>query len=103
MELLTERYKDKLSGTIGCYDRVVIMGTLPGLCYPQGMTCHLNHLGERIFDYPKFAQPYRDLIRENAENLAKAKGIKFQKALRIEITSTDISFFKHYRKVEHRT
>lgn len=27
---------------------------------------------------------------------------KFQKVLRIEITSTDISFFKHYRKVEHK-
>lgn len=27
---------------------------------------------------------------------------KFQQILRIETTSTDISFFKHYRKVEHR-
>jgi hypothetical protein len=27
---------------------------------------------------------------------------KFQQVLRIEITSTDISFFKHFRKVEHK-
>jgi hypothetical protein len=27
---------------------------------------------------------------------------KFQQVLRIEITSTDISFFNHYRKVEHK-
>lgn len=78
MELLTEKYKDKMLGTIGCYDRVVIMGTLPTLCYPQGMTCHLNHHGVRIFDYSKFAQPHRDLIRENAENLARVNGIKIQ-------------------------
>ncbi len=78
MELLTEKYKDKTLGTIGCYDRVVILGTLSGLCYSKGMTCHLNKHGIRIFDYPKFAQPHRDLIRENAENLARANGIKVQ-------------------------
>ncbi len=27
---------------------------------------------------------------------------KFGKILRIETTSNDISFFKHYREVEHR-
>ncbi|MCK5056619.1 MAG: MarR family transcriptional regulator, partial [Candidatus Aminicenantes bacterium] len=76
MELLNEKYEDKVLGTIGCYDRVIIMGTLPGLCYPDGMTCHLNHHGVRIFDYPKFAQFYRDIIRENTKNLACANGIK---------------------------
>jgi hypothetical protein len=76
MRLLTEKYDARVLGTIGCYDRVVIMGTLPGLCYPQGMTCYLNKHGIRIFDYPKFAQPYRDLIRENAEQLARDNGIR---------------------------
>jgi hypothetical protein len=76
MTLLTEKYKDKVSGTIGCYDRVVIMGTLPYLCYPNGMTCHLNHIGVRIFDYPKYAEPFRDLIRENAEKLARSNGFR---------------------------
>jgi hypothetical protein len=76
MELLIEKYKDKVLGSIGCYDRVVIMGTLTGLCYPQGMTCYINHHKVRIFDYPKFAQRYRDLIRDNAEHLARANGIK---------------------------
>ncbi len=76
MELLTEKYKDEVLGSIGCYDRVVIMGTLAGLCYPQGMTCYINHHKVRIFDYPKFAQHYRDLIRDNAEHLARANGIK---------------------------
>jgi hypothetical protein len=78
MELLTEKYKEKVLGTIGCYDRVVIMGTLPMLCYPEGMTCHLNHHGIRIFDYAKYAESYRDIIRENAEHLASVNGIKIQ-------------------------
>lgn len=91
MELLTEKYKDKILGTIGCYDRVVIMGTLPGLCYPEGMTCHLNHHGVRIFDYPKFAQPHRDLIRENAEYLASVHGIKIQYIANSDIKTGELA------------
>jgi len=30
MELLTERYTDRLTGVLSCYDRIVITGTLPG-------------------------------------------------------------------------
>ncbi len=39
--LLTERYSDKISGVISCFDRVVIQGTLPGYCYNMGMTAYL--------------------------------------------------------------
>nr|CBX30000.1 hypothetical protein N47_D28090 [uncultured Desulfobacterium sp.] len=38
MDLLTDRYSDKIRGVLSCYDRVVIQGTLPGVCYAQGMT-----------------------------------------------------------------
>lgn len=34
-----------------------------------------NH---RIFDYPKFAEPYKDIIRANAEQLAKEHNIEIQ-------------------------
>jgi hypothetical protein len=34
---LLERYADKIAGVLGCYDRVVLCGTLPGLCYAKGM------------------------------------------------------------------
>ena len=78
MELLTEKYKNQMAGIISCYDRLVIMGTLPSLCYPQGMTCLLNHIGVRIFDYPKFAEPFRDLIRENAQELARANKLEIR-------------------------
>jgi len=76
MELITERYEDKVLGTIGCFDRVVLTGTLPGICYADGITGYLYRNGVRIFDYAKFAEPYRHLIRENAENLARSNGIE---------------------------
>ena len=78
MTSLITRYADKIQGVISCYDRVVIQGTLPGLCYAAGMTSYLAAQHIRIFDYPRFAEPYRDLIRENAERLAKENGITIE-------------------------
>ena len=39
---LTERYDDRLAGMLSCYDRLVITGTLPVVCYAAGMTGYLN-------------------------------------------------------------
>lgn len=35
---LTERYEDRIAGVLSCYDRVVVTGTLPTVCYAAGMT-----------------------------------------------------------------
>jgi hypothetical protein len=69
--LLTEKHAEKISDVISCYDRIVIQGTLPGFCYALGMTGFLNANGIRIFDYPRFAEPLRDALRNNAEQIAK--------------------------------
>ena len=33
--MLTERYADRIRGVLSCFDRVVIMGTLPDICHAQ--------------------------------------------------------------------
>ena len=78
IQLLTERLKDQIAGVLGCWDRMLIFGTLPKICYAEGMTSYLYAKQVRIFDYPKFAEPFRDRLRENAEQLAAANGIKIQ-------------------------
>ncbi len=78
MELLTERYAERLAGVLSCYDRIVITGTLPGVCYAQGMTNFLYAKGIRIFDYPQFAAPLRDRVRERAQRLAAEHGVAIQ-------------------------
>ena len=50
---LMERYERRIAGVLSCYDRVVITGTLPGVCYAEGMTRFLHANGVRIFDYPQ--------------------------------------------------
>jgi hypothetical protein len=35
---LRERYDERIAGVLSCYDRVVITGTVPVICYAEGMT-----------------------------------------------------------------
>jgi DNA-binding MarR family transcriptional regulator len=78
MELITETYKDKISCVLSCYDRLILTGTLPEISFSQGMTRYLYENGIKIFDYPKFAEPFKDSIRANAERIAQENGIEIE-------------------------
>ena len=60
--LLSERYRERLAGVLSCYDRIIVTGTLPGVCYAKGMTAFLSARQIRIFDYPRFERPPRDQL-----------------------------------------
>ena len=85
MELLTTRYAQNLAGVLSCYDRIVITGTLPGACFAEGMTSFLRSRGIPIFDYPQFALPLRERIRENARAVAAEHGVKIEHLARAHI------------------
>jgi hypothetical protein len=71
---LLDRYDERIAGVLSCYDRVVITGTLPTVCYAAGMTGFLYAREVRIFDYPQFAATLRDRVRERAASLAAQAG-----------------------------
>ena len=75
---LTERYDNRIAGVLSCYDRIVITGTLPGVCYAEGMTRYLYANGIRVFDYPQFAMTLRDRVRERAASLAAEAGVSIE-------------------------
>src|SRR5580692_329620 len=77
-ELLTERHAAQIAGVLGCFDRMLIFGTLPKICFAGGMTSFLYERKIRIFDYPKFAEPFRNRLRENAEKMAAEAGIEIE-------------------------
>lgn len=75
---LADRYAANLYGVLSCYDRIIVTGTLPGACYAGGMTSFLFSRGIRIFDYPRFAQPLRDRVRERAQQVAEQNGVRIE-------------------------
>lgn len=87
---LTERYAANLHGVLSCFDRIIITGTLPGACYAGGMTSFLYAKGIRVFDYPRFAEPLRDRIRERAQEVCAAAGIQIEHVSKSHIRKEDL-------------
>ena len=87
---LTERYATNLHGVLSCFDRLIIMGTLPGACYAGGMTSFLYAHGIRVFDYPRFAEPLRDRVRERAQEVCAAAGIEIEHVSKSHIRKEEL-------------
>ena len=82
--MLTQRHAKEIRGVLSCFDRMLLMGTLPDICHAQAFTRELNRRGIRIFDYTQFVQPLRDALREHAESLATENGITIEFIRRID-------------------
>ena len=76
--LLSERYKDKIKGILSCYDRIVIHGNIPELCFDGGMTSYLYQHQVKIFDYPDWANTWREELRAHAEQIARDNGLEIE-------------------------
>ena len=87
---LTERYRERLAGVLSCYDRIIVTGTLPGACYAKGMTGFLSARQIRVFDYPRFAEPLRDRVRDRAAELASAAGVTIEHIAKKHIRKEDV-------------
>ena len=85
-----ERYGDRIAGVLSCYDRIVITGTVPVICYAEGMTRFLHSRGIRIFDYPQFAQTLRDRVRDVAASLAETAGITIEHIAKSHIRKEEV-------------
>jgi len=76
--LLTDKYADKIYGTITCYDRMIIQGYISGWSYADGMTSYLKSHDIRIFDFSNFSQPLTEQVRQNAQRIADENGIEIE-------------------------
>ncbi len=78
MKLITETNAEHNRGTLSCFDRVVLQGTLHPFCYAEGMISFLKSKQIRIFDYRKFAIGLRDTIIANAKQIAEDNNLKIE-------------------------
>ena len=87
---LTKRYAANLHGVLSCYDRILIVGTVPGACYAAGMTSFLYSRGIRIFDYAKFAEPLCQVVRERAAQVCAKAGLEIEHVRKSHIRKEDL-------------
>jgi hypothetical protein len=78
VELLTQRYADQIVGTVGCWDRVIITGTLTDVCHAGAVEGWLRRDNIRCFDLKVFAEPLRDAVRDHAILTARAAGLAIE-------------------------
>lgn len=78
MKLITETHDEHIRGTISCYDRIILQGTLPPFCYAKGMTSFLYEKKKRIFDYPQFAQSLRDTLIAHTQKIASENNLNIE-------------------------
>jgi len=90
---LVQRYADRILGVLSCYDRVIVRGRIHPLDYPSGMESYLRAQGIRFFDLPKFAMPFREAIRENAERVAWENSIEVQFIRNHEVRNSTVRRF----------
>lgn len=51
---------------------------MPEISYAEGMTSYMYGHKEKIFDYPRFAEPMKAVIKENADRIAKEHHIEIE-------------------------
>ena len=54
MQLIPQRYSEKIHGVLSFFARLILHGTLNPIGHPEGMTWYLYAHHIRIFDYPLF-------------------------------------------------
>jgi len=78
MDTFVARHQQEITGVLACFDRVVITGTLTAIAHAGAMAACLAHQGIRLFDYPRWAEPFREELRANAERRAREAGIRIE-------------------------
>ena len=76
--LITETHKEEINGTISCYDRVIVKGTLGTFGYAGGMTSFFYQNGYKIFDFAKVFEPITEQIKAKAEEIAKDNRLEIE-------------------------
>lgn len=76
---------------LSCFDRIVITGMLPGIGHAEAMARYLSGREIRLFDYPRWAEPRREELRDPCR-----AGLAPEASLEIEF----IRNYKAFRKEE---
>ena len=73
-----ERYAGQIAGQLGCWDRLVITGSLSDVGYSGALEKQLRQDNVRCFDLKQFAEPLREAMRDHAVKLTRTAGLEVE-------------------------
>lgn len=77
MQSFLQEHADKISGTLGCFDRLIFKGHLP-VSYAQGMENLLARHGILLKNFQSFAPAQAQLLKEHAQAMAREAGRPYE-------------------------
>ena len=86
---LASRYADQLVGSLRCFDRVIVHGTLVDVAHPGALLVSMKAAGFCARDLTRYAQPMRQEIRDAAVALAGEHGVEIEMVTRKNFRQED--------------
>jgi len=78
MTSLLQRYSDRIVGTLSCFDRLIIWGTLVRVSHPGGLVNRLKELDVSLREFSDFALRLRDELATRITEVAAAAGVQIE-------------------------
>lgn len=78
MSSLLQRYADRIAGSLSCFDRLILWGTLVRVSHPGGLVNRLKELDVPLQDFAAFAAQLRDEFTAHLRELAAAAGVEIE-------------------------
>ena len=77
MNSFVEKYNDRVTGVISCFDRILFKGYLP-IGWSDAMEGLLSRQGLLIKDFGRFVEQESERLKDHAEKLAQTLGSPFE-------------------------
>jgi hypothetical protein len=78
MHSFLQKFADKVTGTLECFDRVIFKGHIQPLSFAQGMENLLARHGLLTKDFARFVQTHSDHLVQHAKAVAAKQGRRYE-------------------------
>ncbi len=75
---LKARYAEGLIGSLRCFDRVILHGTLIDVAHPGALLISMQAAGFKPRDLARYAQPFTAKVRDHIIGLARRQGVEIE-------------------------
>ena len=86
---MATRYAPQILGSLRCFDRVILHGTLIDVAHPGALLISMNAAGFKPRDLARYAQPFTAKVRDHVIGLARQEGVEIEMVRRKDFRQED--------------